>query len=156
MIWKPNATVAVICERDGKFLVVEELTEGKKVINQPAGHIDEGELILTAAAREALEETGYTVEITHFIGLFSLAPPNSDTTYYRFCFAATALERITTELDDGIIQALWLSRGEILDRHEQLRSPLVIECIDAYIAGELYPLSILHEQHRYPDQVSSH
>ncbi len=152
MTWKPNATVAVICEQDGKFLVVEEFSNGKKVINQPAGHIDEGELVLTAAAREALEETGYKVDITHFIGLFTFTPPGTDLTYYRFCFAAKALEQITTELDEGIIQPLWLSRDELIARREQLRSPLVIDCIDAYLAGECYPLSIIHEQHRFTTQ----
>ena len=52
MSWTPHATVATIVEREGRFLCVEELASGSKVINQPAGHVDEGEGMKAAAVRE--------------------------------------------------------------------------------------------------------
>ncbi len=66
-IWKPNVTVAAVIERDGKFLLVEERVKdenNRDVMrwNQPAGHLDEGESLLAACAREVLEETAW-----HFV-----------------------------------------------------------------------------------------
>ena len=50
MIWKPNVVVAAIVEREGKFLLVEEEADGKRVLNQPAGHLDEGESLVALAS----------------------------------------------------------------------------------------------------------
>lgn len=149
MTWKPNATVAVVCERDGHFLVIEELSDGKIVINQPAGHIEENETIIDAAMRETLEETGWQVSITDFIGLFTYTSANNNTTYYRFCFAAIADKLVSQDLDEGIIQPLWLTRKEIAEQQERLRSPLVLRCIDAHLSGRRYPLSLIDEEFRF-------
>jgi len=51
MIWKPNVVVAAIVERDGRFLLVEEEADGETVLNQPAGHLDEGESLIEAVVR---------------------------------------------------------------------------------------------------------
>ena len=61
MIWKPNVVVAAIIEREGKFLLVEEQADGLVVLNQPAGHLDEGESLIDALVRETLEETAWHV-----------------------------------------------------------------------------------------------
>ena len=67
--WKPSATVAAIIEHQGKFLLVEEHTPEGLRLNNPAGHLDEGESLLHGCARETLEETmhlftpDYLVEI---------------------------------------------------------------------------------------------
>ncbi|HQR24655.1 MAG TPA: NUDIX domain-containing protein, partial [Steroidobacteraceae bacterium] len=60
MVWKPDVTVAAVAERDGRFLVVEERAGGRVVINQPAGHLEDGESFLEAVVRETLEETAWT------------------------------------------------------------------------------------------------
>jgi len=44
--WRPSATVAAVIERDGRFLFVEEIQDGRRVLNQPAGHLDPGETLL--------------------------------------------------------------------------------------------------------------
>ena len=59
MQWKPNTTVAAVIEKDGKFLLVEELIEDELVFNQPAGHLEKGETLLDAVKREVLEETAF-------------------------------------------------------------------------------------------------
>ena len=59
----PHATVATVLENDGKFLLVEELSQGRRVLNQPAGHLEPMESLIEAAARETLEETCWHTEI---------------------------------------------------------------------------------------------
>ena len=53
LIWKPSVTVAAIVELDGRFLLVEEHTNRGQLFNQPAGHLDPGESLTQAVAREA-------------------------------------------------------------------------------------------------------
>ncbi|TBW59136.1 NUDIX hydrolase [Marinobacter halodurans] len=143
MTWKPHATVAVITEKDGRFLMVEERSNGRIVFNQPAGHVEEHETILDAARREALEETGWSVEPRHFLGLYTYLAPANGRTYYRMCFVAEALQHKTEELDDDIIAAHWLTYDELRERQESLRSPLVLRCVEDYLAGRRFPLSVI-------------
>jgi len=144
MRWCPHATVATVIEKDNKYLLVRELSAGKEVYNQPAGHIDEGELIATAAIRETLEETRWTVELEHIVGMYVYNAPNN-TTYHRICFAAKAIsEDPSLDLDTGIIQAEWLTWEEICQL-DNLRSPLVKKCIEDYRAGKEYPLDFIYE-----------
>ncbi len=96
MTWTPHATVAVVVEDDqGRFLLVEEVSSGLVVFNQPAGHIEEDEAILDAVQRETLEETGWQVEPIHFLGLYTYKAPANGVTYYRFCYSARAVKKIT-------------------------------------------------------------
>ncbi|MGZ8404978.1 MAG: NUDIX domain-containing protein [Nitrospira sp.] len=46
----------------------------------PGGKVEPGESLIDAAAREVLEETGLTVEVTHLIGVYS-DPPGRIVTY---------------------------------------------------------------------------
>lgn len=57
-MFKPHVTVATIVHVNDKFLVVEELVNGKATWNQPAGHLEANETLLAAAERELFEETG--------------------------------------------------------------------------------------------------
>ncbi|WP_166265845.1 NUDIX hydrolase [Marinobacter caseinilyticus] len=146
MTWTPHATVAVVVEDHlGRFLLVEETSAGEVVFNQPAGHIEPGERIIEAARREALEETGWHVEPEQFIGMYTYTAPSNGVTYYRFCFAARAVSKLTDDLDTGIIAAHWLSLDEIKTRHVQLRSPLVLQCIEDFRNGRRFPLDIIVE-----------
>ena len=33
-VWRPSVTVAAVIERDGRFLFVEEIADGRRVLNQ--------------------------------------------------------------------------------------------------------------------------
>lgn len=146
MTWTPHATVAVIVEdAEGRFLLVEEVSGGQVVFNQPAGHVEQDERITDAALRETLEETGWRVELEHFLGLYTYKAPANGVTYFRFCFSARAIERITTDLDAGIIAAHWLAIEDIESRLPSLRSPLVLECIQDYRNGRRFPLEVIVE-----------
>jgi len=146
MRWTPHATVACIVERDGRFLLVEEIAGGKAVINQPAGHLEEGESLVAAAQRETLEETGWLVEPEALLGLYTYYAPSNGVTYHRLCFIARAIaEQPGSTLDEGILGPLWLTRDELEQRRSQLRSELVIRCIDDYLDGTRYPLDFIQE-----------
>lgn len=148
-VWEPHVTVAVVVERDGRFLLVEEAAElGRVVYNQPAGHVEKGETLEQAAVREALEETGWDVKLTAFLGLYVYTPPfNRDLTYYRACYLAEAVtHHAGRALDTGILRAVWLSRDE-LAASDRLRSPLVLRCVDDALAGQRFPLALVHEHH---------
>ena len=145
MQWKPNATVAVVVPCGDRFLMVEEHREGARVLNQPAGHIEEGESILEAARRETLEETGYPVTLTAFLGIYVFRSPHNGLTYHRYAFTGEAGARETEKLDDGIIAAHWLTPDELETRRDQLRSPLVANCIHDYLNGRHFPLDVIRE-----------
>ena len=59
MIFRPDVTVAAVVEKDGRFLIVEEVVSGRRVFNQPAGHLEDQETLIEAVIRETLEETAW-------------------------------------------------------------------------------------------------
>lgn len=146
MIWKPNVVVAAIVERDGRFLLVEEKADGHIVLNQPAGHLDEGETLIQAVIRETLEETAWHIEPTALLGVYRWPHLTKDITYLRFAFIARALrEEAGRTLDEGCLRALWLTPEEIRAERPRHRSPQVERCLDDYLAGTCYPLELLRE-----------
>lgn len=146
MSWHPHATVAVVVEKEGKFLLVEEESSGQVVFNQPAGHIEENETFIEAASRETLEESAWHVEPKYLIGFYVYKSGSNNTTYHRACYYAEAIRHeADLKLDQGIIRAVWLSRDEIAALGDRLRSPMVLKCIDDYLAGNQYPLELIHE-----------
>jgi ADP-ribose pyrophosphatase YjhB (NUDIX family) len=146
MIWKPNVVVAAVVERDGRFLLVEEMADGHIVLNQPAGHLDEGETLIQAVVRETLEETAWHIEPTALLGVYRWPHPTKDITYLRFAFIARALrEEPDRALDEGCLRALWLTPEEIRAERGRHRSPQVERCLDDYLAGTCYPLELLRE-----------
>jgi ADP-ribose pyrophosphatase YjhB (NUDIX family) len=146
MIWKPNVVVAAIVERDGKFLMVEEEADGEIVLNQPAGHLDEGESLLEAVVRETLEETAWHVEPEALLGVYRWSHPAKKITYLRFAFRAHAVrEEPARALDHGIVRALWLTFDEIRAERTRHRSPQVERCLHDYRLGQRYALELLKE-----------
>jgi 8-oxo-dGTP pyrophosphatase MutT (NUDIX family) len=144
MRFTPHVTVATIVEDQGRFLLVEEWAGGEAVFNQPAGHLEADESLTQAALRETLEETGWEVELTAVIGIYLYTAPSNGITYQRVCFAARALRHLPdSPLDEGIIGPRWLTRDELAAQPERLRSQLVLECIDDYLAGERHSLSLI-------------
>jgi ADP-ribose pyrophosphatase YjhB (NUDIX family) len=145
IIWKPNVTVAAIVEHDGRFLLVEEHTERGRLFNQPAGHLDPGESLIRAVARETLEETACNFEPTGLLGVYQYHSSADDVTYIRFAFTGKITgPEAGRALDAGIIRAVWLTPREIRREATRHRSPLVMRCIDDYLAGRRFPLDVLY------------
>lgn len=143
-LWRPDVTVASIVPRDGKFLLVEEMVRGELVLNQPAGHLEPGESLPAAAVREALEETGWEIQLNALVGVYQWTNPGADSHFLRFTFAATPLRHDPTrQLDSGIVRALWLTREEIAAEQGRLRSPMVLRCVDDWLSGKRLPLDAM-------------
>ena len=140
---KIHLTVATVVVRQNQYLMVKEFDSGKLVINQPAGHVEPGEDIIDAAIRETYEETGWHVDINGFIGVYSFKSPTTGVTYYRLALSAAVVsEDKHATIDTDIHQVLWLSAEQIRQNSKQLRSDLVIKCLNDFECGEIYPLEI--------------
>lgn len=144
MIWKPHATVAAIIERNHRFLMVEESIDGQHLFNQPAGHLEPDESLLAAVKRETREETAWQFSADAVTGIYLWKHPQTAHTYLRIAFCGRCHDHDPGQpLDDGILRTCWMRRDEIAQQPQNLRSPMVINCIDDYIAGRRYPLTIL-------------
>ena len=148
--WKPSVTVAAIIERDGRYLLVEEeTTAGGLRLNNPAGHLDPGESPAEGCAREALEETAWHFKPTALVGVylsrFTKAATGEDITYLRFAFCGELGEHEAGRaLDEGIVRTVWMTADEIRASADRHRSPLLLRCLDDYLAGVRLPLSAIY------------
>lgn len=146
--WKPSVTVAAVIERDGYFLLIEEETSEGVKLNQPAGHLDPHESLEEAVVREVLEETAHDFTPSALVGMYmsryTSKRRGTDVTYLRFTFCGSAGKEHDQPLDHGIIRTLWMTRDEIAACEEHHRSPMVLRCVDDYLAGLRAPLALLH------------
>ena len=145
MAWIPHITVAAIAERDGKFLLVEELVEDKPVYNQPAGHLEENENLHSAVIRETLEETLMQFIPEHLLGVYHWQQANSRETYIRVAFTGRIEgEARSGKLSKGILNTHWFSCDEVRALpSDKLRNAMVLRCIEDHLAGVRLPLSAL-------------
>jgi 8-oxo-dGTP pyrophosphatase MutT (NUDIX family) len=149
--WKPNVTVAAVIERDGRFLLIEEHTAEGLRLNTPAGHLDPGESPADGCAREALEETAHRFTPTALVGVYMArfqrekSGAEDDVTYLRFAFSGVlGAQEAGRALDHGIVRTLWMTIDEIRASVERHRSPLLLQCIEDHLAGQRFPLSLIH------------
>ncbi len=144
--WKPSVTVAAVIERDGRFLLVEEHTSEGLRLNNPAGHLDPGESPEQGCIRETLEETTHTFTPTAVVGVYlsRFQRGAEDISYLRFAFCGTVGDAdASLSLDTGIVRTLWLTVDEIRQSVAQHRSPLVVQCMEDYLAGRRFPLALV-------------
>jgi 8-oxo-dGTP pyrophosphatase MutT (NUDIX family) len=145
--WQPDVTVATVVVRDGRLLCVEEQANGRGlVLNQPAGHLEPDEGLAEAALRETLEETGWDVRLTAFVGAYQWKAPETSRHYLRFAFLAEPLcHHPERPLDTGIERALWLTPSELGAERGRHRSPLVWQVVADALGGRRQPLSVLQQ-----------
>lgn len=72
----PKLGVSASVWRDGKVLLVERAKEPRGIWAFPGGHVEPGESLEQAAARELLEETGLTARFTGLVGLYEVIRRN--------------------------------------------------------------------------------
>lgn len=149
--FKPSVTVAAVIERDGRFLLVEEMTPEGLRLNNPAGHLEPGESPAQGCAREALEETAHDFEPTELVGIYlsRFQRPQADgtvedITYLRFTFCGRLGPlQPHRQLDEGIVRTVWMTPDEIRASAARHRSPLVVRCMEDYLRGQRYPLALV-------------
>jgi len=134
-----------VIARDGRYLLVEEETPEGLRLNNPAGHLEQGESPLQAVVREALEETARAFTPEAFLGVYLarfLRPERGeDVTYVRLAYRGSVSEpQPGRALDEGIRRTLWLRLDEVRASRERLRSPLVLSCIEDHAIGRALPL----------------
>lgn len=135
--FKPNATVAAVIVYQNKFLLVEEIENGRHVFNQPAGHLEANENLIDAATREVSEETGLVLKPEYCSGIYYFHRPELSLYFLRFCFVIELTEPLeSTPNDDEILATHWFTLEEIKARKNQLRSSMVLECIEDYLNGQ--------------------
>ena len=138
--------MAAVVELDGKFLLVEEHTPEGLRLNNPAGHLDPGESPAQGCARETLEETAYAFTPTALVGIYlsRFQRQQEDITYLRFAFCGTlgSFDAQRT-LDTGIVRTLWLTADEVRSSAARHRSPLLLQCMEDYLRGQRYPLTLI-------------
>jgi 8-oxo-dGTP pyrophosphatase MutT (NUDIX family) len=137
----PEVTVAAVTQTADRFLVVEERINRRLVFNQPAGHVERGESLFTAVVREVQEETAWRFVPQSLLGIYLWRNPVSGRSTLRFAFVGTVGHHDAAQpLDRGIVRTHWLTQPELLQRQGQLRSPLVLRCIEDYLRGAFRPL----------------
>jgi len=146
--FRPAVTVAAVIERQGRYLLVEEHTPEGLRLNNPAGHLEQGESPLQGVVREALEETAraFTPEalVGVYLSRFQRPASGEDVTYLRLAYCGSSAEPIPGRtLDTGIVRTLWLTPEELRACSARHRSPLVLRCIDDHRAGRRYPLDMI-------------
>ena len=146
--WKPNVTVAAVIEQGGHFLLVEERTADGLRLNNPAGHLDPGESPVQACVRETLEETAHAFRPTALVGIYlsrQQQPKSNAITYLRFAFCGElGPMQVGRALDTGIVRTLWLTIDEIRASANRHRSPMLLRCVEDYLAGCRYPLELVY------------
>ncbi|KAF5292104.1 hypothetical protein FQR65_LT20325 [Abscondita terminalis] len=88
--------------REGRLLMVEEYAQGRRVLNQPAGHLEPDETLLEAALRETREETAWDIRLTAFVGAYQWKAGETGRHYLRFAFAGEPVQHDPQrQLDEG-------------------------------------------------------
>jgi len=151
--WKPSVTVAAVIEHQGRYLLIEEHTPEGLRLNNPAGHLDPGEGLVQACAREALEETAHGFVPTHLVGIYlaRFQRPGADqaqerdVTYLRFAMGGVLGQfHPGRTLDAGIERVLWLTPDEVRMSANRHRSPMVLQCVEDHLRGQRHPLELLY------------
>jgi ADP-ribose pyrophosphatase YjhB (NUDIX family) len=76
---------AAVFDDAGRVLLVREVADGRWSL--PGGWADVGDAPSASAAREVLEESGYSTRITHLVGVFDAHDRGSPFSAYKIVFA---------------------------------------------------------------------
>jgi ADP-ribose pyrophosphatase YjhB (NUDIX family) len=120
---------AAVFDESGRVLLVREVADGRWSL--PGGWADVGDAPSVSAAREVLEESGYSTRITHLVGVFDAHDATSPFSAYKVVFAGE------------------LTGGEAGGDHET-------DAVGFYAADELPPLSARRTPPRVLDAAFAH
>ncbi|MCA1929768.1 NUDIX domain-containing protein [Rheinheimera sp.] len=141
-----HLTVAAVVYFQGRYLLVEEKekSSGRLVLNQPAGHVEENEDLISAIKRELLEETGLNLEPDAWLGISQLQ--TADGHFYvrvNFVFTPTELPVGYQPQDKDILALHWLNLLELQQHALPGRSQLVQDAIREFEQNRSLPLHLI-------------
>jgi len=143
-MYPTDLTVAAVVDLDGRFLLVEEHANKRRVLSLPGGHIEAGETPEDAVIRETLEETGCEVECGELIGVYLWIQPQTRQQFLRIAYEARLIScDEDRELDKGVIGRRWATLAQIESRQQALRSPAVLHSVRDYTSGHRQSDSLL-------------
>lgn len=136
---------SVVVKDRGRVLLVRE-GEGAKAgrWNLPGGHVEDGEKIADAAAREAREEAGLGVFLTDLVGVYT--GPLRGTRSLRFVFTGHAVTG-EPEPGDGILEVRWVPVEELADLPDEalVGTEMFRRIADDLVAGITWPMAVIRE-----------
>ena len=143
-MYPTDLTVSAVVAHEGKYLFVEEMSMGRRVLTQPGGHIEAGESPEQAVVREVFEETGCRVKCDDLIGVYLWIHPQTRQQFLKLVYSATYIGCDDAKpLDHGILARRWASKIEVETRPDEMRTPVVLRCLHDYEAGHRQSDAIL-------------
>src|SRR5579883_1226985 len=137
----------VLVQGDKYVLVQEVRNEKKDLYNLPAGTLDNDEDLMTCVIRETSEETGVTVSLEHFVGIYQTVLANGNNILFSV-FAASIDPYVTFHSEEHtVVKALTYDEIVNLDQAGNLRAPTVLKAITDYEGGQRLPLSSVQSWH---------
>lgn len=135
--------VGALIEKDGKYLLVQELK--KKCYmqwNLPLGHLDAGETITEGAIRETKEETGYDVKLTGLVDIQNHY--GSEYVFIKFTYRGEIIGGDPSEIQTDEINGVeWFSHDELkkmLEAGKLRAGKATLRSIEAYEKGNFLPV----------------
>jgi len=96
--------------------------------------------------RETLEEAACYFQPEWLTGIYRWQHPTRHEIYLRHCFCGQLTRQDPQrQLDKTILGTHWLSLDELQQQVDKLRSPLVLACIEDYLAGQRFPLTLYRD-----------
>lgn len=130
-----TAIVLALIETHGRYLLVQEskpLVRG--TWNLPGGHVEAGETLAAAVAREVREEAGIDCSLDGLMYMDHAARGPDGDGRFRFVFRATARsEVLKSQPDEHSERAMWIERAEL--RQLNLRNSLVSAMVELATSG---------------------
>ena len=131
-----DVTAGAVVHRNGKYLIVEELASGQRVLTQPGGHLEACESSESAVERETLEETGCIIRAGELLGVYAWTQPETQRQFLRIMHVAEFVtEDESATLDTGIIAVHWFSEQELWRERTRLRTPAVLRAVEDFRRG---------------------